>query len=258
MTTATAQSGAGRALAERLGLEIIGTEGHDLKCGCRFCGSSDAGRLHVDSGVYSCYSCRKGASGFDLTKIILNDHKKAIDTMVDVGLFEPYMGNGNGKSVSPAVVPAARDTEAGGECEVDLLTKIATAKGCTADGFKRFGVVVKPDRIIFPMRDENGKLCSGFWMSENELKGRNYKNGSDIGNSRKASGVGLFLPGRKPEAGETWLLIEGVKDASVLSDLGYEVAGLPGSYLPPKFAAMFDGCDMVLVPDGDEPSWTVA
>ena len=42
----------------RLGLKIIGTEGHDLKTPCVSCRSSDAGRIHADTGLYFCHSCK--------------------------------------------------------------------------------------------------------------------------------------------------------------------------------------------------------
>ena len=41
----------GEQLAERLGLTIVGREGHDVKCGCIACDSSDAMRVHRETGI---------------------------------------------------------------------------------------------------------------------------------------------------------------------------------------------------------------
>lgn len=66
---------------------------------------------------------------------------------------------------------------------------------------------------------------------------------------------GLFLPvERKPQSGETWLIVEGVKDAAALHSLGYLAAGLPTNQMSNQFAEAFKGCNAVFVPDRDTPS----
>jgi len=256
--------GAGRTLADRLGVEIVGAEGHDLKCGCPLCESSDAGRIHSDTGVYFCFACQKALNAFDLCKVKLGDHKAAIDAMVAVGLFDPP--NGNGKPHTSVVMPTDGNGKASDSGKAreggDLLAEIAAAKSCTVAGFKRYGASVKRDAVYFPQVDENLALCTAFWMSRKELKGRNLKNGTSLGKGRVATGTGLFLPSevepygpRKPKPGECWIITEGVKDASVLSDMGFNVAGQPGNTMKPQFAAMFDGVAVVILPDADEPSW---
>ncbi|MGD9712684.1 MAG: hypothetical protein AB7V46_11520, partial [Thermomicrobiales bacterium] len=47
----------GVALAARLGLKIDKREGHDLAGPCIACKSSDAFRLHAQTGVGHCFSC---------------------------------------------------------------------------------------------------------------------------------------------------------------------------------------------------------
>ena len=89
-------------LAERLALKVVGREGHDLKVPCVACKSSDAGRVDSRTGVFHCYSCKKGLSGFDLAKCVLADNKAAVQVMIDVGLFQDYMAGGNGKPAAPA------------------------------------------------------------------------------------------------------------------------------------------------------------
>lgn len=261
MTNATAH--AGRALAEILGLKVIGTEGHDLKCACPLCPSSDAGRVDGRTGAYYCFSCEKGLSGFDLAKIVLNDHKAAVQAMIGVGVFQDYMVEGNSKAHSPPsavkpVVSDGRNSDGKAGEGGDLLAEIAAKKGCTVAGFKKYGGFVKGDRVMFPERDENCEICTLFEMSLENLKGKNFPNGANMGKAGRARGVGLFLPGRKPAPGETWILVEGVKDASVLSDLSYNAVGLPGNTLDLKdrqFGPLFDGVHTIPMPDLDLPSW---
>jgi len=62
---------------------------------------------------------------------------------------------------------------------------------------------------------------------------------------------GMFFPGRLPQPGETWHLVEGCKDAAALIGLGYNAAGLPTSCMADKYARLFAGCHVVLVPDLD-------
>ena len=87
MTMATTQPDSGRRLAERLGLKIVGTEGHDVKTACVSCKSSDAGRVHVEKGIFHCYACKKSLNAFDLCKVVLNDKEAAKRLMIDVGIL---------------------------------------------------------------------------------------------------------------------------------------------------------------------------
>lgn len=51
--------GAGERLVELLRLTVVGRDGRDIMVACISCDSSDAGRVHQDSGVYYCYGCGK-------------------------------------------------------------------------------------------------------------------------------------------------------------------------------------------------------
>lgn len=64
--------------------------------------------------------------------------------------------------------------------------------------------------------------------------------------------AGMFLPGRLPQPGETWCLVEGAKDCAALIGLGYVAAGMPTSFLAAKYAKLFEGCDIVIVHDLDK------
>lgn len=56
----------GEQLAERLGLTIIGPEGHDLKCACISCSSSDGMRVHRETGIAFCHVCQSSWSRLKL------------------------------------------------------------------------------------------------------------------------------------------------------------------------------------------------
>jgi hypothetical protein len=62
---------------------------------------------------------------------------------------------------------------------------------------------------------------------------------------------GLFLPGRSPKPGETWLIVEGVKDAATLHHLGYHAAGLPTCQMARYHVEFFRGVHVIIVPDLD-------
>lgn len=64
--------------------------------------------------------------------------------------------------------------------------------------------------------------------------------------SRKTSEV-IHLP----VAGETWLIVEGGKDAAALLNLGFNAAGLPTKEMSVKYARLFRAVHVVIIPDRD-------
>ena len=68
--------------------------------------------------------------------------------------------------------------------------------------------------------------------------------------------AGLFFPHegdevRLPRPGETWHLVEGCKDAAALQGLGLLACGENTCRLAAKFARLFQGVKIILVPDRD-------
>lgn len=74
-------TGLGEALAHRLGLPILGIEGHDLKVACIKCESSDAFRIHRDEGIGYCYSCQVGWSPLQIAEECLGNREDAAALM---------------------------------------------------------------------------------------------------------------------------------------------------------------------------------
>jgi hypothetical protein len=130
---------------------------------------------------------------------------------------------------------------------VDIITATCRDKRMPIEAFKLFGVKEGQrgrDRFAVCRADlynEAGVVHSHFdlWPGD---KGR-VKSGK--GNS------GLFFPGRLPAAGETWLAVEGVKDAAALIGLGYNAVGYCGNKLASKYARLLEGVDVVVLPDLD-------
>jgi len=247
--TYSVRQGAGTAFAERLGITVLRTEGHDSVVPCVSCESSDAGRIHQHTGVFYCFSCAKALNAFDLCKVVLGDHEAAKQVMVDVGLFEPRLsgppvrsnGSGNRKATDAPTGPSS------------LLEWFAAEKGVHPNALKAFGAVDSGSTITIPMYGPDGKQCSSCWYSRNQAKGKH------------ASGkpAGLFLPRdasgkvRLPQSGEDWIVVEGPKDAAALWEMGYRnVVGLPGSTLNKRFVEQgtspFVGVNLVAIPDADK------
>jgi hypothetical protein len=233
--TTTPVKDAGRILAERLGLAIKGHEGHDLKCACIACDSSDGMRVHSQDGVAHCYVCKESWNRFQLAEQRLGNRGEAVKLMIALGYFEDRNGhNGNGEYV-PTIA--------------DPLAALAKEKGISPEALKVYGATVDRGAVVLPMYGPDGQQCSTFAMrpgaTGQDAKGKNAKG--------KTSGV--FLPeGRRPQPGETWIIVEGAKDAAAAHDLGFNAVGLPGCELPKKFSGLLDDCLVIHVHDLDVPS----
>ena len=134
-----------------------------------------------------------------------------------------------------------------GQYSGDIVETVAKAKKMPADSFRRFGAkAAKRGRAKLPcarvdVYDAKGEIHSYFDI-EPGGKGK-FKRGE--GSS------GMFFPGQLPQRGETWHLVEGVKDAAALDGIGLLAAGLPRADMPAEFAELFRGCDVVILPDLD-------
>ena len=132
----------------------------------------------------------------------------------------------------------------------DIVERVANAKQIPVEAFRRFGAKTdtrgrdRHEVARVPVYNQFGNNHSHFDLTPDD-KGK-FKRGE--GNS------GLFLPdaGRLPNAGEAWCVVEGVKDAAALVGLGYvNTCGLPGSAMDEKYATLFAGVDVVVIPDLD-------
>lgn len=200
---------------------------------CIACKSSDAFRLHMQTGVAQCYSCGGKWSPFQVAETVFRDREQAKNLLVELGLFKPGP-EGNGQAVS-----------------ADPIEAIARQKGVTSDSLRAFGAkAVTPTTIQLPCYGPDGKHCTTFSIST--------KTGTQANKGLFAKGkpAGLFFPHtdgqiRLPQPGEVWHLVEGVKDASALHGLGLLACGMNTCRLAAKFTRLFSGVEVVLVPDRD-------
>lgn len=130
----------------------------------------------------------------------------------------------------------------------DVIELVCKDKKMPLDGFLQFQPEIvkrgrdKKDCARVPVYDETGTVHSHF----------DFVPGHKGFCARGAGMSGLFFPGRLPAEGETWHIVEGCKDAAALVGLGFNGCGLPSSFLADKYAGLFRGVHIVLVPDLDE------
>lgn len=215
----------GALLAERLGMAVIKREGHDLVTACIKCSSSDGMRIHQDSGVGYCHVCNRSWSRLELATAVLGDQQQAWRVLEAVGLEQPRSnGHANGAPADP-------------------LELVARQKSVTPEALRAYGATVDRGAVVLPVYGPDGQPCSSFSM----------RPGNGKGLFEKDKPSGMFFPGRFPQPGEPWHIVEGCKDAAALFALGLGAAGLPTSSMNSKFARLFRGTDVVIVPDRDRP-----
>ncbi len=224
-------SGIGVELASRLALRLNRREGHDLAGPCIACKSSDAFRLHQQTGVAQCYSCGGKWSPFRVAETVLQDRERAKALLVEMGVFR---AKGDSSTVS-----------------IDPIVAIARQKGNTPESLRAFGAqAVSTTAIQLPAYGPDGKRCTTFSIST-EVGSHGNK-----GLFAKGKPAGLFFPHvdskvRLPRPGEVWHLVEGPKDAAALHGLGLLACGTNTCRLAAKFARLFLGVEVVLIPDRD-------
>lgn len=134
--------------------------------------------------------------------------------------------------------------------EITIVMRTAKAKSMPLEAFQKFGP--KPAKRYrkvvcrVPVYNGAGETHSYFDMRPGDGK-------LDKGMLAAGKGMsGMFFPNRLPAAGETWLVVEGVKDAAALVGLGYLAAGMPRNELSDEYGRLFRDVDVVFVHDLDE------
>ncbi|NQT37342.1 MAG: hypothetical protein HQ581_07640, partial [Planctomycetes bacterium] len=154
------ESQVGVILAHRLGLQTDKREGHDLAGPCIACGSGDAFRLHQQTGVAQCYSCGGKWSPFQMAEAVLGNREQAKSMMVELGIFQPSVGN-NGDATKPTSTPP------------DPIEIIARQKGVPPESLRAYGAkAISPYTVRLPAYGPDGKQCTHFDLSVRGGKGR--------------------------------------------------------------------------------------
>ncbi len=226
-------SGRWSEIFSRLGgvsLDILDGKNHP----CPKCGGSDRFRMiDPDAGALLCNQCfaTKNGDGLAAIKWLTGcTFPKALQKVAE------YLG----------IIPTEHSTQP------DLIEAICRDKRMPIEAFRRFNPEVatrgrsRNQVVRVPVYDEHGKQHSHFDLA---VAGKGWF-------ARGKGMAGMFFPGRLPQPGEVWLVVEGVKDSSALIGLGFNSCGLPNSNLASKYARLFSGVDVVLIPDLDSAGQT--
>lgn len=209
--------------------------------GCPRCGGKDRFRLiDEQAGAVFCNQCFNKENG---------DFLAAIQWMLDCDFREAMakVKGFLGIDDQPPPEESSSGLEVVFEYKLELLCH---DKKMPIDAFRQFNPKLasrgrrRNHFIRIPAYNEKGEVHTYFDMAPKE-KGW-FKRGK--GNS------GLFLPGRLPQAGETWLIVEGPKDCAALIGLGFSAVGTPTNHLSSKYAPLFQDVHIIIVPDLDRPS----
>jgi putative DNA primase/helicase len=192
------------------------------------------------------------------------DRFRMIDEQAGAVVCSQCFANGNGDGIAalqwatgdtfPNVVKRLADylgLHNGNGQHIDPLELLARKKRCPVESLRKYGAKVSGPRVEFPVYDVEGKQCSTFTIDPR-------KDGTaGKGLLAKGKPAGLFLTHvdgnvRRPQSGETWHVVEGVKDPAALDGLGLLAVGLPTCKMAAKFAPMFTGVHVVLIPDRDQ------
>lgn len=131
----------------------------------------------------------------------------------------------------------------------DIVADVARLKRMPLASFKAFGAHSdqrgRLEVARVPMFDAKLQPCSNFDLA---LVSPDFEKGM----SEKGKPVGLFITiDDPPKPGDVVLVTEGVKDSAALHSLSFKAVGLPTCKMAAKFARVFAGCHVVIVPDRD-------
>ncbi|MCA9172390.1 MAG: hypothetical protein KDB23_32220, partial [Planctomycetales bacterium] len=132
----------------------------------------------------------------------------------------------------------------------DIVDQVAVAKKTSAESLRAYGAV--PERRTWQSgRTSDVARVPMFGPDSTDPIGHFDLIPWAKGFALSGSKNGVYLPdGRFPHPGERWILVEGVKDASMLHSVGYGLtAGMPTDHLPRPLAELFLGCEITIVPD---------
>jgi P4 family phage/plasmid primase-like protien len=211
---------------------------------CPQCGGTDRFRAFDDfaeTGGVVCAKCHATQNGDGFSTLQWQTGKKfpEVLAMAAEHLGVKPVGNGHHNGNSKPV-----DAKPG-----DMLRRLCEVKGIqSVASLEAYGAQEAHGYVFVPQVGSDGKICSDFRMrpdgSAIESKGLN----------RKGKAAGVYAPGRSPEPGETWAIVEGVKDAAALHHLWVSAIGTNGPTLKPDYATWFRGVHVVIVPDLDTAS----
>ncbi|MBI3463303.1 MAG: hypothetical protein HY000_09625 [Planctomycetes bacterium] len=209
-----------------LGLTIRQRSGDEVLADCHACGKERHLSINRLTGLWRCLVCGARGNPFQLVQQVTKDESRAV--------FNRLSRFGLAAQEKPG--PSQHSNG-------DPFAAFAEAKRCSIESLRAYGARVEGDRLLIPMIAPDGKECSHQTFGPPSWKGVNAK----------GKPTGLFLPGRLPRPGDTWILSESVKDCAAAHVLGYWAAGTAGAQsFKAAFVKLFGGCDVLLVPHLDQ------
>lgn len=207
---------------------------------CPRCGGNTRFRLlDEEEGAVICNQCFSSRNGDGLAAV---GWALGVDFPESLRLVGEYLG------VPPEGKPMGKSTASA----IDWVQQMALAKNCPRDSLAEYGAESDAGRkcVVFPVYGPDRQQCSEFTVWPHAAKDDKRNKGL----LTKGKPSGLFFPFLDqgvhfPQDGEKWLIVEGVKDAAALHGLGYLAAGMNGDSLQQRFVPLFQGCEVVIVPD---------
>ena len=205
---------------------------------CPACGGTDRFSFRRNDARVQCRKCfplAAGSNGLKNTNIVDGVmHFGKLDFSTAVNRIGDHLG-----------MTPSRNDKSSKAAPADIIEAVAKAKRMPVEAFRKFGVRPakrgKVEVARVNVYNECGKVHSYFDLTP-EGKGWFPKG---------AGKAGLFFPGRIPQAGETWIVVEGVKDAAALVGLGFNACGLNKADMTAKYAELFHGVQVITVHDLD-------
>ena len=229
---------------------------------CIKCGGNTRLRAFDDvneTGGMVCHHCGARGDGYAVLQWSLGvDFKESVKLVAEyLGLTATKATTGQAPTVPEISISEnfpAPDQFAMNPIAGNFLQLVCDWKKIRPEDAKRFGAEFTfhgTEKVIrFPFYGPDGEKCSHFDIGGPDCTDDTLKKGGNATGKR----TGIFLPdSRRPQPGETWHVVEGVKDAAALLGRGYLAAGLPGKQFPKHFKpTLFQGVHIVIVPDLDK------
>lgn len=205
---------------------------------CPRCGGTD--RYHKmpdfdDTGGMRCRKCEEATSADGIGVVAVLRGVRQADA---AELVADYLG-----------ITVSRSSEASHELATNPIEHFCLRKGIQAEDFVKLKPEVKGNAIWVPVySDRSNKPCGQSRFFPPDYKGM----------LRKGDSQGLFLQHDDdgapvyPDAGQTYLIVEGCKDQAAAMALGFNAVGFPSSQIKSEVAELFRGTHVVIVPDLDD------
>lgn len=220
-----------RALFAELGVQLPGWEGRNVPVSC-FADPGAHSRedrnkscsVSTETGAWMCHGCGASGGAYDAALALGRRPREAMELLERHGLVGAtetgvrQIGP-SGLDAKEQAVAAARRALAANRGMLDRLQQL---RGWSPQAVVSLGLGVAEDRVLFPIRDGQGRLVGVNRYAPNPAKRSGPKMLADQGSRRD-----LFPAPETLSAREVWL-VEGEADSVAARTLGLSATGVPG------------------------------